>query len=177
MKKKLSKAERRELASNVVRHRISQSRAEYIKKNFFEWSFNKQDDFIPNKSKFELLNHPAELHYLVNIYNWDDGISILEWVLESPFCSKATTNLLFWRSAPDYYLKYCLENLSDCPDYDREVLILIKKCIEKHNNNNFSKIDISYDPKYDAEEITTINKQWEIPKFFYEKSNGISIAN
>lgn len=87
---------------------IHKDRATFIHNNFFEFSFNEEsnDEIEPDRQKFEQLVHPAELHYLASIYNWDDGNTVPLWIVESPLCSKATAILVFWLTTPDYYRQY-----------------------------------------------------------------------
>jgi hypothetical protein len=61
----------------------------------FQWSFLQPDGYLPDKALFNQLAHPAELYYLASIYNWDDGATVLGWVLDSALCTRSTANLLF----------------------------------------------------------------------------------
>jgi len=62
---------------------VNIARRLFIEQHFFQWSFDKPDDFLPDRKRFLQLTHPAELHYMANIYNWDDGATVLEWLLGS----------------------------------------------------------------------------------------------
>ncbi len=124
---------------------------------------------------FLQLNHPAELHFLADIYNWDDDLIVLDWVIESPLCTRATACLLFWRASPDYYRKYDLEKLSDCPKHDLEVFTLIKKILLRCNQPSFSAFQIAYDPTPYVGYRETQNPKWDIPLFLCEKIEGVAL--
>ncbi len=75
----------------ILPHRIKK-----IEKNFFEFSFNDEyEDIIPDKNIFDSLTS-AEQYYLASIYNWDDGVIVLKWIIESPICDKGTAMKIFW---------------------------------------------------------------------------------
>jgi hypothetical protein len=156
---------------------ISKDRASFVEEHFFQWSFDDDmpDDAGPDKSLFLQLDHPAELHYLAAIYNWDDGPIVLDWILDSPLCSRATANLIFWRSAPDYYLRYDLNDLDSCPGHDREVLSLLSNFVRRYAGGSFHEIDIDFDPEAETEEITTQEPKWEFPAGVYDRIHGLKI--
>lgn len=147
----------------------------FIEENFFEWSFNKPAEFQPSKELFLKLTHPAELHYLAHIYNWDDGPLILEWILESELCSRSTANLIFWRSAPEWYMEFSLSDPESCPSINRDAFYVIIKVLEKYKNNTFNSCQIEFDPASEIEEITTEDPRWEIPSGMYDIINGVAI--
>jgi hypothetical protein len=155
---------------------IPKKRCRFIKKHFYEWSFDKPDDFTPDRDAFNQLAHPAELHYLAYIYNWDDGHIVLDWILDSPLCTRSTANLLFWRAAPDYYLEFPLDNLEACESYNRDGFIVLRKIVERYNKNDFSSYQIAYDPKGNIEQIMTKDPKWTYPKGVYDKIDGVEIS-
>ena len=157
--------------------KINKNRTKFIKSNFFQFSFNpdSNEDIEPDRKKFEQLRNPAELHYLAYIYNWDDGVTVLEWILDSPLCTRSTANLLFWRAAPDYYLEFDINDENSCPSYNRAGFHVIQKVLEKYKNNSFSKSQIKFDPESVIEEIINDNKKWEIPSGVYDKISGVEI--
>lgn len=156
------------------KYKIKIDRINFIRDNFFQWSFHKPDDFIPDKILFNKLTHPAELHYLADIYNWDDSEVVLEWILDSPMCSRSTANLLFWRARPDFYLKYDIYQ-DNWKSLDYGGLSVIKKVLEKYKNSNFSDFEIEFDPKDELEEITEKNPQWAFPNAIYDKIEGVKV--
>ena len=134
------------------------NREEFIKENFFELSFK---DEKPNFKKFKTLNS-TELHFLAEIYNWDDGTELLYWIIESEKCDKGTASLIFWRSVPDYYLG---KNESEIKEYEKDTFNLINMIIKKFKSNSFTKANIKYNPHEDFDfesyknELTT----WNLP--------------
>jgi len=154
---------------------FSRNRVSYITKHFFQWSFDKPDDFLPEKTLFEKLDHPADLHYLASIYNWDDDPVVLEWILESPLCTRSTANLIFWRAAPDYYLRYSLDDPTACPDGDKRVLSILRKIVAKYAAGQFSAFQIKFDPADEMETIMTAQPKWSFPAGVYDRIEGAEL--
>ena len=152
---------------------LKRNERQFIEKHFFQWSFDKPDDYIPEKSLFLQLTHPMELHYLADIYNWDDGEIVLEWILESPLCTRSTTNLLFWRICPDYYLQFDIDDEQGCTNSNRDSFKFLRKIVQKYKDNSFSSYQIEFDPTREIEEIRTKNAKWSFPKGVYDKITGI----
>lgn len=155
---------------------IPNDKLKLIEDSFFEWSFGKPENFIPDQVLFDTFEHPAELHFLADVYNWDDGHVVLEWILKSPLCSRATVNLLFWRSLPSYFEKSNFEDLSTCPSNCELGFTLIKIILDKYKHNHFSKIEIEYDPAEELEEVKNNNKFWSVPKGTYNRIEGIKVV-
>jgi hypothetical protein len=153
---------------------LTLSRADFIHKHFLEWSFGRPLDQLPDRDKFEMLTHPAELHYLAYIYNWDDGPVVMEWIVDSPLCSKATANLIFWLVRPDYYTRYDLNAVNETDDYDDdlEVLRVLRKILEKHKKDDFHGCQIAFDPEDELEELMERRPKWTVPPALYEKLEG-----
>ena len=144
------------------------NREKFIKENFFELSFK---DEKPNFEKFKTLNS-TELHFLAEIYNWDDGIELLNWIIESEKCDKGTASMIFWRSVPDYYLE---KNENDIQDYEKDIFNLINKVIQKFKSNNFNKSSIKYDPNedFDFESYKNELTKWNLPSNLTISTKGI----
>lgn len=154
---------------------IKRKRRHFIKEHFFQWSFHKPVGYLPEKSLFLQLTHPAELHYLADIYNWDDGEIVLEWILNSPLCTRATTNLLFWRTCPDYYLEFDIEDEHSCTDCNSESFKFLRKIVQKYQDNTFSLYQIEFDPTGEIEEIQEMNPKWLYPQGVYDIIKGVRI--
>jgi len=153
---------------------LSQDQIDFIEQNFFEFSFDNEDE-LPDKTLFDQLSHPAELFYLAHIYNWDDGTDVLQWVVDSALCSMATASLIFWRSQPDYYRRYTLAGDSSVALNDGEVLSLLHSIIQKFENNDFCPIAIAFDPEPELESLTAKDPKWEVPEALFNKLEGIEI--
>lgn len=58
-----------------------------------------------DKSAVVHLETPEELHALACSYNWDDDLAPILWLVENPFCDRATALQIFWSGdIPDMYL-------------------------------------------------------------------------
>lgn len=156
-------------------YRITSSRRQYIESHFFEWSFGKPDNFLHDKKDFENLQHPAELHYLAAIYNWDDEAMVLKWILESPHCSRATANLLFWRSLPSYFEKSDFSDPSTCPSYCEAGFALIPAVLERYRRNDFTAVEIAFDPDDEIEDVEVESGTWEVPEGVYDIIQGLEV--
>jgi len=156
-------------------YKISKARRASLDETFFQWSFGKSDDFLPEKSSFESINHPAELHYIAYIYNWDDGPEVLLWILNSPLCSRATANLLFWRSLPSYFEESNFDDPSTCPDYCEPGFVLVVRILEMYKNASFSKVDLRFDPEPEIEPLRKVNPFWTVPGGVYDKIDGLTL--
>ncbi len=136
-----------------------------IKKNFIEFSFNKNEDdmeeVIPDFEKFKTLNS-AEQYYLADNYNWDDGITVLNWIIDSSKCDKGTASLIFWKAEPDFYFDYTAETIED---YEKPVWDLLQKIVKNFKENNFKNSKLKFDPiaeGYKTDWETKLNI-WDIP--------------
>jgi hypothetical protein len=98
-------------------------------------------------------------------YNWDNGIDLLNKILDDDNCDKATALMIFWDGSPDYY--YNIKNKTDFSQYDKNHFKLLCKISEMVLNNAFPSF-ISYDPKKDA----TAQKKGNIPDYMYKPIVG-----
>ncbi|MBB6370540.1 DUF4274 domain-containing protein [Chryseobacterium shigense] len=144
---------------------VKPSRENFIKENFFELSFRDEN---PDFEKFKTLNS-TELHYLADIYNWDDGVEVLFWIINSGKCDKGTALMIFWRAVPDYYFE---KNEDELEIYEKEVYQLLNKIVEAFKSNKFRRSGLKYNPAddfdTDSEEILT----WNIPNEMTKKTKG-----
>ena len=155
---------------------LTEDRSKFILDNFFEWSFNKDDDYVPDKEKFKELTHPCELHYLADIHNWDDGSLILEWILESELCSRSTANLLFWKSSPVDHLDYELTlDEGEVSYIYLDGIRVIRNVMNRYKNNNFSEINIEYDPKSNLQDMESDDPKWAVPEGLYDVISGTKL--
>ena len=156
-------------------YKISSERRKYIESMFFEWSFGNPDEFLPEKNKFLNISHPAELHFLAYIYNWDDDIIVLKWILESEHCSRATANLIFWRSLPSYFEDSDFSDPSTCPEFCEPGFSLVPLVLERYKKNDFSPIEIAFNPKGEMEPVSIRSGKWEIPPGVYDEIYGLQV--
>lgn len=148
-------------------------RENFIKRNFIEFSFDNEDeDFIPDYNLFQSLNS-SEQYYLAQFYNWDDGATVLQWIVESSICDKGTALLIFWYSEPDFYLNH---NEDTIPDYEKDVFNLLKKIVGRFNKNDFKSSKFRFNPGSKVENIDWNKKyqNWDLPKSLKEEVKGIT---
>lgn len=143
---------------------ISQAKKQFIDDNFYEGL----DENELDKSKFNQLTTPHELHYLAKNHNWDNGVKLLQWIVESDICSEATALEIFWLSQPDEFQIYKLSETikGDYAGNENEIFQLIKTILTNFENNLYKKTDIHFDP--------TIYTKLEpkVPNFMKEPING-----
>ena len=154
---------------------VDKAKRDFIRAHFFEWSFGQPDGFTPDRALFATLTHPAELHYLASIYNWDDGELVLGWILDSELCTRATANLLFWRAAPDWYLRCDIDDESTCPSYNLDGFKVLQKVLRKYEEGSFPPCAISFDPKDELETICEQNPRWVYPLGVYDLIEGVDV--
>lgn len=153
---------------------ILPNREDFIRENFIELSF-KEEETLPNFELFETLNS-AEQYFLAHYFNWDDDITVLNWIIDSPKCDKGTASLIFWRAEPDSYFKYNYETVrSD----EKNIVDLLQKIISKFKNNDFKKSRLKFDPiknKYDVNASSEF-KMWNIPAELKKPTKGFPIIS
>lgn len=138
---------------------ITKAKSEFIKTALYECSVKGTK---PNLSDFDKLSSAPELHYLADLYNWDDGVEVLNWIIESPFCDLGTAKLIFWEADPIYYTRYAtLEEAG----LDLDTLALLFKIIHYYNSGKFKKAIIKYNPASNNPNFkqTAAGAKWIIP--------------
>ncbi|MEM7656415.1 MAG: DUF4274 domain-containing protein [Bacteroidota bacterium] len=128
---------------------IPQHRIALLQDAFFEYSGEEAEDEtdVPDRNLFESITDPAELHFIADIYNWDDGTTVLEWIVDSPLCEPATAKMIFWRSQPDYYTTIEKEEEAG---WALDVYQLLKKILKHFQEDRYQAGNIGYDPKQDT---------------------------
>lgn len=153
-------------------HSISQKRADFLEENFFELSSHDRE---PDRALFDSITDPAELHYLADIYNWDDGAEVLGWIVDSPYCDRGTAALVFWRSQPDFYTEYALESEMSLPD---GVLPLLQRIMLNWEQGFYARKQIAYnrseDPAAEKDYGNNPRRKWQIPAYLMEPTAGNS---
>jgi hypothetical protein len=130
-----------------------------IKKNFIEFSFN---DNEPNYNKFKSLNS-AEQYFLAENYNWDDGVTVLKWIVDSKKCDKGTACMIFWSAEPDFYFDYTVDTIEE---YEKDVWELLQKIIKRFKANDFYQSKFEFIPEnqgYKTDWKTEL-EIWNLPK-------------
>jgi hypothetical protein len=130
---------------------------------FIENYFNENDE--PRREYFNALSTSEELHYIADRHNWDGGITVLEWIAESPLCAEATALTIFWRAQPNDFLAYDYK-ATKIKDNDVRVFDLIRTIVKNYENGFYAKSEIAYDPNEDMPE------EENVPQIAFEKSGG-----
>ncbi len=155
-----------------MKYKISPKRAEILDNNFFEFSFN---DKTPDKKLFDSITEPAELHYIADKYNWDDGPEVLTWIINNPICDIGTAKLIFWRAQPDDYTYYSSEEESSDGVYT-----LLQNIITNFEKGFYKNEKILYDPLGDdgAPDLSNENPnpKWKIPDYLKTEGKGKPIS-
>lgn len=107
---------------------------------------NQQQDFINthfhegiqqselDESIFRALKTTEELHYLATHHNWDNGVKVLQWIVESPICSEAIALELFWLAQPQDF-QQCKLDIALQDEYLNEVFKLLKTILKNYPDN------------------------------------------
>ncbi len=148
------------------------------KQDFIDAHFNEADN--PTREEFEKLTTAEELHYLALNHNWDCGVEVVQWIIESNLCSEATALMIFWLARPEYYTEYRWD-AKEIPQYlDIEVFDLIRTIVEKYKKGFYKKTSIAYNPKEDMPENIIVPDimfqatKGEEPYIYYEKDEILS---
>ncbi|MBL7717372.1 MAG: DUF4274 domain-containing protein [Flavipsychrobacter sp.] len=159
-----------------MEYKITQERAEFLVEHFFEFSFGDEADSPPNQQAFNTINNPLELHFIADNYNWDDGVELLDWIINSPLCDKATAMMLFWRAQPDYYTEYATKEEAN---YDGDIWMLLQRIIQNVEKGFYTHQQLEYDSRKDpaAEKIDmdNPNSKWKIPDYMKVALKGTNV--
>jgi hypothetical protein len=105
--------------------------------------FATDDDFF---SALKELNKSEELHYLVQILNWDDYRTkpALEFILDNPNCDAGTALQMYWLTDPEFWKK--AEITGDVPTWGQEDYELHRKIERMFLENKFSTAQVAFNP-------------------------------
>ncbi len=155
---------------------ITQERAEFLTEHFFEFSFGHEDDVSPDRQIFDAIDNPLELHFIADNYNWDDGAEVLNWIIESPLCDKATAMMIFWRAQPDYCTNFATKEEAE---YDGDIWELLQNIMRNMEQGFYTHAHLEYDPAKDpaAEEtnIDNVRSKWKIPELMKVPLKGVNV--
>jgi hypothetical protein len=96
--------------------------------------------------KIPLMN-AKQLHELAHQWNWDNGLTVLQKIIENPQCSIGTACLIYWRGSPHYFRKFTDPN--EIPYYNRENYDLLEQIEKRMAAGFFIHYGIAYDPRND----------------------------
>lgn len=162
-----------------MEYTITHERAEFLIQHFFEFSFGHEDDDeagLPDRAAFDTIDNPLELHFVADNYNWDDGEEVLNWIINSPLCDKATAMMIFWRAQPDFYTERATKEDAGIEEETWELLQNIMRNMEQ---GFYTHAHLEYDPAKDpaAEEtdIDNPDSKWKIPEFMKTPLKGVNV--
>jgi len=144
----------------VINDKYVPSNEELIEEKFFEYAQEDEDSL--DFEFFKTLNS-KELHFCADIFNWDSGTLVLQWIIDSPKCDKGTAALIFWCGNPDYYIHSTRDTVAD---YSLDLFDLLQKIIYKFKHNEFKHHKIKFNPQkegYQTEWETELDI-WKLPK-------------
>ncbi|MCA6431233.1 MAG: DUF4274 domain-containing protein [Cytophagales bacterium] len=156
---------------------IGTTKSKFIRNKFFEVSFRGDGDDKADRSDFEKLKTSAELHYLASIFNWDDDLNVLDWIISSPMCDKATALLIFWRAQPADYTEF--ENENEVESFGVDAYRIVKKIINNVQTGFYKRSRIRFNPNSDEFDIHWINKKakWTIPDQMKKGIIGLPVVS
>lgn len=93
------------------------------------------------------LMNTEQLHELADQWNWDDGLTVLQKIIENPHCSIGTACLIYWRGSPHYFRKFT--HPDEIPFYNRENYDLLEQIEKRMAASFFQHNGIAYDPRND----------------------------
>lgn len=147
-------------------------RVKIIENHFFEFSFGSEDDdVIPDKEVFNNLSS-AEQYYLASIYNWDDGVTVMQWIVESDVCDKGTATRIFWMAEPDYFFDYDANTIDE---YEKDVFNLLQLILERFKRKDFKSSKFRFIPENEGYQTNweTAKGIWELPEDLIRGNKGI----
>jgi hypothetical protein len=150
----------------ILPHRVKS-----IKKHFFEFSFDEDDEEIePDFTEFKKLS-TTEQYYLASIYNWDDGPKVLQWIIDSEKCDKGTATRIFWMAEPDYFFDFNSETIDK---YEKDVFDLLQSIILRFQNGGFKSAKFRFIPKDEGYKTEWENAKgiWGIPEDLKNGNKG-----
>ena len=150
---------------------VTPSKERIIIENFIEYSFENEDyDFIPDFDIFKKLNS-ADQYFLAENYNWDNGIEVLNWIINSPKCDKGTATLIFWKAEPRDYAEFDIENVGE---NEKEIFDLLQNIISKIKNREFKKSRFEFIPsELEVSEYSSEFEIWNLPQELLNGNKGI----
>lgn len=117
--------------------------------------------------KEQIASTTEEIDHLVNLYNWDEGVKFLKWVIKQANCDKGTALNIYWLGKPAFDTQY--QTGKEVPTW-RQAEYKLLKSIERNIKKDFYKnAAISFDVealKKDLQYPDQVVKP--IPEFMFE---------
>nr|WP_289847688.1 DUF4274 domain-containing protein [Cellulophaga baltica] len=108
---------------------------------------------------------------MADIYNWDDGPTVMQWIIDSPKCDEGTACKIFWSTEPDYYYDFTAETIDE---YEKGVWSLLQSILKRFKANDFAKSRFKFIPTEEGHKTDWPTKFdiWEIPAELKSGVNG-----
>lgn len=88
---------------------------------------------------------PDDWHRVALSYNWDNGLSPLEWIVTRPTCDRATALVVFWMTEPDARLGYASPSDAKA-DHAESEWRLVKLIADRWRAGAYARSEIALDP-------------------------------
>jgi len=152
---------------------IAKSKTDFIHNTFIENPIEDEEEAF---KCFKKLNSSAQLHYLADLYNWDEEKNVLEWIVDSPLCDYGTALLIFWRAQPDFYTQFANEAEAG---YEKDTYNLLQRILGNYRNGKYRKAGIKYLPLEDGQDIENNypDQKWKIPEEFKKGNHGRAVIS
>ena len=137
---------------------LTPAQQHFIDEHFYEGA-----DY--QREHFEQLSSSAELHYLFSEHNWDDDNRVLQWIADSPLCSRATALEMFWLAQPQDFQHHKLgKKLRNRAD--DENFTLLQTLLNRYPHGFYAESDLHFAPSIHFADNTAI------PESLYAPSIG-----
>ena len=105
--------------------------------------FDTDDEFF---EALEKLKTSEELHYLIQVVNWDDyrTAKVIDWVLEHPNCDAGTALQIYWMNQPVDIKESVLQG--EIPSWQKDSYELNNKIEQLYLSGRFARREIAFDP-------------------------------
>jgi Domain of unknown function (DUF4274) len=85
---------------------------------------------------------PDVWHIVAEYLNWDFAQNVLEWIVSQPQCDLATAALLFWKGAPEYWLKF--SNSDAVPRHHLDDFNFAKNLADRANSGLYARQELAF---------------------------------
>lgn len=86
---------------------------------------------------------PDDWHLVADIWNWDESLQVLYWIVSQPNCDRATARMLFWKGEPTAYEWEDSDEVMGDSDYSVEPML--KHIVRRFNTDGFPRHELEFD--------------------------------
>jgi len=170
----------------MSKYLIPEARKQFLLDNFVEYNFGEDDEgneIQPIKHVFDSITDPAEIFFIAEHCNWDDGALIPQWIIDSPLCTKAAALIIFWTSAPDEYMEFKFGDKimrylrpNEVDEEQTSILNLLQKLVQRFEKNDFCDYQINFDFDYWGCTLHVNSPKWSVGQEFFESIDGVEVV-